>query len=360
MLYLLPDELLVAIVEYCDQKTRKNLSLVSRRLRNPSQHTVFKTVYIPGHIFDTISTLAIVGGELLPAILQNDRLLSYIQTIVIAQGMIFQHLGVNNMELLFTALHQMQQLRDIKLDEIPFTTTMLDRLREVLSTRLYNVELWSCTYPADYTVQQAVLEIHRFRLVLGGHEWINGPPPTTKVAIGIIQRSLSSIAILTLSHALGVLAYLGTMPRLISLNIILKSDSNHEGLSSFLVANPQLVEFTLEGSFYDLSLLPPSALPNLTTILVDNAEMIRHLVPGRPVAKVEIFGYSKYEIMMDGLHALSRSAAPIVELTLPFHHYFTHLYDVLGAVVKVVPRLERMSLSFRAEVRRIPILSCTF
>ena len=360
MLCSLPDELLVVIVEYCDQKARRNLSLVSRRLRNPSQHTIFKTVYIPGQIFDPSSTLVIVGGEPLPAILQNDRLLSYIQTIVIAQGMIFQHLGVNSMELLFTALHQMQQLRDINIEEIPFTTTMLDRLCEVLSTRLYNVKLWSCSYPAEYTIQQAALKIQRLQLELSGHEWINGPPPTTKVAIEIIQRSLSSIAILTLSRALGVLAYLGTMPRLISLNIMLTSDSNDEGLSSFLVANPQLVEFRLEGSFYDLSLLPPSALPNLTTILVNNAEMIRHLVPGRPVVKVKILGNSKCEIMMDELHALSRSAAPIVELTLPFHHYFTHLSDVLGVVVKVVPRLERMSLSFRAEVRRIPILSCTF
>jgi len=83
MLYLLPDELLVAIVEYCDQKTRMNLSLVSRRLRNPSQCIIFKTVLISGSTVDI--TVAVKGGGHLPEVFQNDRLLSYIQTLDIFQ-----------------------------------------------------------------------------------------------------------------------------------------------------------------------------------------------------------------------------------------------------------------------------------
>ena len=247
----------------------------------------------------------------------------------------------------------MQRLRDIELFNIPLTTTMLDRLCEVLSTRLYNVELWFCSYPADYTVQQAALKIHRLQVGLSGLESIDtGPPPTALVAI--VQRSLSSIATLTLSSGMGLLAYLGTMPRLTSLATDLGSDGDDdEGLKNFLVANPQLVEFTLNQSFHKCPLLPPSALPNLRTIRVHNFKPIQHLIPGRPVAKVEIRKLSKFKSIVKGLRALPRSTAPIVELTMRLHHHFTYLYDVLDAVVKVAPRLEIVSLSFQAEVRRI-------
>jgi hypothetical protein len=352
MLYLLPNELLVVIVEHCDQKTRKNLSLVSRRLRNPSQRTIFKRLYIPSPISKPIvARFAVEGGGHLPEVIQNDRLLSYIQTLVICQGKMYHHLGVNSLELLFAALHQMQPLRDIKLFDIPFTTTVLDRLCEVLSTRLYNVELWSCSYPADYTAQHAhaALKIHKLMLVL---DFIDGelPPAAIKALVSIIERSLSSITSLNVSQGLGILAYLGTMPRLTSLNILLGSPRNDEGLRNFLVANPQLVEFALDGSSYDLPCLPPSALPNLRTIR-GTAKLIQHLLPGRPVAKVEICQESKYRFMGDGLRALSRSTAPIVELTLHLHYYFTHLHEILDTVVEVVPRLEIIWLSFHAEVR---------
>jgi hypothetical protein len=354
MLFLLPDELLVAIAEYCDQKTRKDLSLVSRRLRNPSQCIIFNTVCISRKPFETIvPRFAVQGGGHLPEVIQNDRLLSYIQTFAISLNEVPHLLETNIMAPVFTALHRMQQLRDIKLFQIPFTTTMLDRFCEVLSTRLYNVELWTCSYPTDYTIQHAALKIHRLRLALE-REWIDGvpPPTTTKALVEIIERSLSSIASLTLSSGLGILAYLGTMPQLTSLNILLKSGRNDGGLRLFLVANPQLVEFALDGGFYDLPLLPPSALPNLRTIH-GTAKLIKHLLPGRPVAKVEICKSSKFKIMVDGLRALSHSAALIVELTLHLHHYFAHLYDILDAVVKTCPRLERMWLSFQVEVRRI-------
>jgi len=352
MLYSLPDELLVVIVEHCDQITRKNLSFVSRRLRNPSQCIIFKTVHVSSSTLETI--VADEDGGRLLEVFQNNRLLSYIQTFIIDPGIAYHHLGTGIMVSIFTALHHMQPLGDIRLHSIPFTTTMLDRLCEVLYTQLCSVKLSCCSYPTDYTIQQAALKIHRLelRLVL---PWQDGASPhtTIKALVAITTRSLSNIASLTLSSGLDVLAYLGTMPRLTSLNIKLKSDSNDEGLRNFLVANPQLVEFTLDGSFYDLSLLPPSALPNLRTIGVYSAEMIMHLVLGHSAAKVEIYESSEVNLMVDGLRALSRSAAPIVELTLHLHQYWTHLYQILDIVVKAVPRLERISLSFHAEVRSI-------
>jgi len=353
MLYLLPNELLVVIVEYCDHETRKNLSLVSRRLRNPSQCVIFKTVRISSNTVEIM--VAVKGGGHLPEVFQNNRLLSYIQTFVISPGTAYHHLGTGIMVSIFTALYQMQPLRDIKLVDVPFTTTMLDRLCEVLSNRLYNLELQDCSYPADYTIQQAALKIHRLLLRLGGHEWVDteSPPTMTNALVAIIQRSLSSIATLILSSGLSLLPYLGTMPRLTSLETDLGSKSEDEGLRNFLVANPQLVEFTPRGPFYGFSPLPPSALPNLTTIRTYNFKAIHQLISGRPVAKVEIRKLSTLKTIVKGLRALSHSTAPIVELTIPLHHHFTHLNDVLGAVVKAAPRLERMSLSFRAEVRRI-------
>ena len=351
MLYLLPDELLVAIVECCDQKTRKSLSLVSRRLRNPSQHIIFKAVSIPSNKFGAlVPRFAIEGEEHLPEVLQTDRLSSYIQTITIYQGKPLYYLGVNTMELLFTALHQIQLLRDIKLFEISFSTTMLDRLCEVLSTRLYNLKLCSCSYPADYTTQQAALKIQRLELALGHRA---PSPKTIKTVVAIIERSLASTASLNLSPDLYLLAYLGTMPRLTSLKGLSTSPGDGESLGHFLVANPQLVEFAFDEVLHKLSLLslPRSALPNLRMIR-SSPEHIHHLLPGRPVAKVEICTSPKVKTMVDGLRVLPRSAAPIVELTLRLHLYARHLCDILDAVVENVPRLERIGLSFQAEVRK--------
>jgi len=352
MLYLLPDELLVAIVEYCDQKTRKNLSLVSRRLRDPSQFIIFKKIHISNYSFETIvPRFDVEGRGHLPELMLNDRLVSYIKSFVISQDQTFQPLGVNNMELLFTALHKMRPLRNIELLGIPFTTTMLDQLYEVLSTRLYNVNLWDCSYPADYTIKQPALKIHGLSLV-AGLKWIDTAPLITKAFVAIIQKSLSSITSLSMSSGVGVLAYFGTLPRLTSLDLLFKTDINDEGLSKFLVANPQLVEFALDEPFNDLSFLPPSALPNLRKIRAP-AELVQHLLPGCPVSRVEISNLASAKIMLDGLRALSRSAAPIVELTLHLYHYSIHLHEMLDIVVKAVPSLEKMWLSFQAEVRSI-------
>jgi len=141
-------------------------------VRYPSQCIIFKTVYAPRHTSETsVPRFAVEGRGHLPEVMQNDRLVSYIRTIIISQGKAFQYLEVDIMELLFTVLHPMQSLRDIKLFDIPFTTIMLDQLCKVLSTRLYNVELWSCSYPAGYTIQQTALKIHRLMLMLKRLGW---------------------------------------------------------------------------------------------------------------------------------------------------------------------------------------------
>jgi hypothetical protein len=219
MLYLLPDELLVAIVEYCDQETRKSLSLVSRRLRNPSQRIILKRVYLSRHKLEIlIPECATDGGKLHSEVILNDSLLFYTQTLKIFPYESSNPLEMNTVESLFTALHRMQSLRDIKLLTIPFTATMLDHLFEVLSTRLYNVQLWRCSYPADYTIQQAGLKIQRLQLQYESFD-SGGPSATTKLFAAIIERSISSITSLTLSMGVGVLAYVGRMPRLTSLEI---------------------------------------------------------------------------------------------------------------------------------------------
>ena len=227
MLYLLPDELLVAIVEYCDHDTRKNLPLVSRRLRNPSQSIIFKALFISKSTLITIATVE--GGRHLLEVFQNNRLLSYIQNFVISPGTAYYHSRVSILVPIFTALPQMQQLSDIKICDIPFTTTMLDQLCRVLSTRLCNVQLWSCLYPTDYTIQQTALKIHT--LVLGRRSQIYDVAPfkTTRAPVAIIEKSLSSIKSLSLSSGLDSLADLGTIPRLTGLSIMLEGPSNDEG-----------------------------------------------------------------------------------------------------------------------------------
>jgi len=348
MLYLLPDELLVAIVECCDPTTRKSLSLVSRRLRDPSQSIIFERMVLPECEPETlVRKCASEGGEHRSEVTQNDRLLSYIQTLIISPPSATHCLKMNAAP--FIALHRMQRLRDIKLLTVPLTTTMLDQLCEVLSNRLYNVTLRLCSYPVHYTVPQAALKIHKLEYESDENPSLHA---TTKMLAAIIERSLSSIADLTLVTDLGVLAYFGEMPRLTSLDVLLRSDRYNEELRNFLVANPQLAKFSLEGPFHDLAHLPPSALPNLKTIRAC-ADHMQHLVQDRPVVDVEISTTSRLEFMVDGVRVLSHSAAPIVELALHLHYCHTHLSKILDAVVETIPHLERIRFFFHAEVRNV-------
>jgi hypothetical protein len=349
MLYLLPDELLVAIAEYCDQRSRKSLSLVSRRLRDPSQRIILKTVWFTGDNFGTIvPKCAAEATERLSEVIHNDRFLSYIQTLVIFPRTPFHHLEMSTVEALFTVLHRMQPLRDIELINIPLTTTMLDHLFEVLSIRLYNVQLYGCSYPDDYTIQQAALKIQRLGYGLGPG---TVQPATTKMVAAIAERSQASIVCLTLSSGWGGLAYFGRMPRLTQL-VLLDTARSGENLIEFLVANPQLVDLVLERAVYDLSLLPSSALPNLGRIRA-RAYMMHDIVPGRPVVAVDIYDSSPLNVMLHGLRVLTQSTAPITELTMHTDHCSPSVSEILDVVVETMPHLEKMSLSFHGQVRSI-------
>jgi len=342
MLYLLPDELLVAIAEHCDQTTRKSLSLVSRRLRDPSQRIMFKVV----HKYFAPNSSAKYRERLSEAI-SNERLLSYIQTITTCPPITSYVPKVTPLELLFTALHRMQSLRSITLLTIRFKTTMLDQLCKVLSTRFLDVKLSSCSYPTNYMIQQTVLKVQKLH-------WVDND--TNKPLAAFLGKSLSSITSLTLMTDFDGLADFGTMPRLRSF-ILLKGVSNGENVREFLVANPQLVDLGLRGPVHDLSLFPSSALPNLRRIRA-TADLMHDIVPGRPVADVGFYNPLRFlKIMLGGVlggvRALSRSTAPIVELTIDLDHCPSCENEILGAVFETMPHLERIWLTFHVEVRSI-------
>jgi hypothetical protein len=167
MLYLLPDELLIAIVECCDQTTRKGLSLVSRRLRNPCQMIIFKVVSINF----APRRLANLGKHITP----DDRLLSYIMSLFVSSNI------AGHIPELLTALHRMQALRKITVWGVSLTTPMLDQLCEILSTQFLTVKLWSCAYPTPYMIQQSALKVRK------------PTPATTRLLTAFIEKSLSTI-----------------------------------------------------------------------------------------------------------------------------------------------------------------------
>jgi len=99
-------------------------------------------------------------------------------------------------------------------------------------------------------IQQTVLKVHGLR-------WDDDEPhETTKPLAAFLGKSLSSITSLTLLTDFDGLAHFGTMPRLTSF-ILLGKVGNGENVREFLVANPQLVDFELQGPVHDLSRLRP-------------------------------------------------------------------------------------------------------
>src|SRR5258706_743178 len=254
---------------------------------------------------------------------------------------------VDHLELLFTALLRMRSLRDIRLDFARVTTTMLDQLCKLLSTRFLNLKLGSCTYPVNYMIQQTALKVNE----LG---WIDeeSPPATIGLLAAFIEKSSSTITSLTLLTDFDGLADFGRLPQLTRF-ILLRESTNGESLREFLVANWQLVYLELRRDVQDLSLLPSSALPNLTRIRAP-AYLMHDIVPGRPVVNVRIHRLlDRWRTTLDGVRALSRSTAPIIELTMDLGHCSPPLNMILDAVVEVMPHLERVQLSCHASVRSI-------
>lgn len=348
MLHLLPDELLVAVAEYCDEKTRMSLSLVSRRLRDPSQRIIYKVIHkiLPSWWdCDDLQT-----RKRRFKFIANNRLISYIKTLNVYKNerLYFREMEVDHpeLELLFTAFLQMRSLRDIRLDFARVTTTMLDQLCKLLSTQFLNLNLVSCSYPVNYMIQQTALKLNKL-------EWNDEEslPATIELLTAIIERSSSTITSLTLLSDFDELANFGRLPRLTSFILIWESIDG-ESLREFLVANPQLVYLELQGAVPNLSLLPSSALPNLTGIRAP-AHMMHDIVPGRPVVNVRFHRLFQWRTIRDGVRSLSRSTAPIIELTMELGHCVGPLILILDAVVDVMPHLERVEFSCHAMVSSI-------
>lgn len=344
MLYLLPDELLVAVAEYCSHPSRKSLSLVFRRLRDPSQRITFKLIRktLPPSCAADDRQMRQRHFEFI----SNDRLISYIRALHFYKNMTSYVPEVDHSELLFTALPRMRSLRDIRLDFARVTTTMLDQLCKLLSTRFLNLTLETCSYPVDYIIQQTALKVNQL-------EWGNeeSPRATIKLLAAFIEKSSSTITSLTLLTNVDGLLDFGRLPRLTSF-ILLREPADGKSLREFLIANPQLVYLELRRPVQDLSLLPSSALPNLTRIRVP-AYLIHDIVIGRPVVSVRFHSLFRSRIMLGGVRSLSQSTTPIIELTMGLGHCASPLSMILDAVVEVMPHLERVQLSCHESVRSI-------
>ena len=348
MLYLLPDELLVAVAEYCDQRTRMSLSLVSRRLRDPSQRIIYEVIQKTLPSWWDCDDLQTRRRRL--EFISNDRLISYINTLNIykMRALYFRELEVDHpeLELLFTTLLRMHSLRDIRLEYARVTTTMLDQLCKLLSTQFLNLNLVSCSYPINYIIQQNALKVNK--LEWGDEEEL---PATIELLTAFIERSSSTITSLALFSDFDGLANFGRLPRLTSFILIWESIDG-EGLREFLVANPQLEYLELQGAVPNLSRLPSSALPNLTRVCAP-AYMMDDIVPGRPVKNVRFHELFQWRTMRDGVRSLSRSTAPIIELTMELGHCVRPLILIVNAVVDVMPHLERVQFSCHAIVSDI-------
>jgi len=81
------------------------------------------------------------------------------------------------------------------------------------------------------------------------------------------------------------------------------------------------------------------------------------IVPGRPIAGVGFYEPLDLKIMLGevlgAIRALSRSTAPIVELTMDLDCCPSCENGILDAVVETMPHLERIWFTFHPGVRRI-------
>ena len=335
MLHRLPSELLLDIIEHCDRCALKNLSLVFRRLRNPAQSLLYETlglglwtVYMGG----THSVSKRVKG-----ILASPRLLSYIHSLRI-YGKDF-----NNADLvdeLFLSLNKMSSLKSISF-KLLFRPSSLGSLCNLLSVQPLNICFEDCDYPQNYVVPVARLKILRL-------DWSRHPQTQGDFFDQLLERASQDISSLDTGMVTSPMRPVA-MPQLTSLAL---SDSALSGdnLASFLKANPQLLDLTIsEMQLEAQSLL--TTVPRLQTI---NAplRLLSHFVPGRPIKRVNVYRFStSLQAVVEALDVLSQSTTPINDLRLVVLDYeIEDLPEIMKAVIRLVPRLEHLTIEFVADV----------
>ena len=335
MLHRLPSELLLDIIERCDRHALKNLSLVFRRLRNPTQSLLYETLGLilwTGYTGATYSVSKRVKG-----ILASPRLLSYIHSLRIYG----QYL--NNADLvdeLFLSLNKMSSLKSISF-KLVFRPSTLDSLCNLLSVQPLSLCFEDCIYPQNYIVPVARLKI--LRLDCSRH-----PQTQADFFDQVLERAIQDISSLDTGMVTSPMRPIA-MPQLTSL-VLNGSPLSGDSLASFLEANPQLLELTIS----EMQLGAQSFLTTVPRLQTINAplRLLSHFVPGRPIKRVNIYRFStSLQAVVEALDVLSQSTTPIDDLRLVVLDYeIEDLPEIMKAVIRLLPRLEHLNIEFVADV----------
>ena len=340
MLFSLPQELLIEVVECCDHPSQRNLSLVSRRLRVLAQAVLFREVAFPKNSNSWISPgPPIHDPERLPGILANKRLLSYVRSLTISMRDSPNIGKIEDVEFLFSMLDRFPCLKGLYLDFLNLSPPMLSHLCALTIERPLDVTLYLCTSPGDYNVPVPTLAIT-------GIKHFTDKTYSFRLFDQLVKASAHAICWMGMSHATPALLAIGVMPKLTKLQMA-TWDLCAQDFKTFLYATPGLQELVLLRETKEVCALPRAVVPQLRRVLVPPPWVVQ-LVPGRPITDVEFtqFPVPKVESVIAGLRALPQSTAAVTSLCFSLQYGEASIVaQVMKVALDSVPHLHHFTTS---------------
>ena len=335
MLYSLPQELLIEVVECCDHLSQRNLSLVSRRLRILAQRTMFRELSFP-----KLSVTRIHNPERLPGILANTQLLTYIHSLTISMIMAPSILKIEEVEFSFSVLARFPHLKALRLESLSLSPPMVDHFCALATERPLDVTFHSCSSPYDAPIP--TLGITRIKSTYTSYG-----PHSFPLFDRLLKASVHALHQIYISQTTPALLAIGEIPNLTQLTIAART-FRAEDLKTVLHATPALQELRFLGPIEGACALPRAVVPRLRRMWA-TPHLVAQLVPGRPISSIvfAVFPAPDSESLIAAVRAASQSTATVTSLSLPLRYQeASTVSQVMKVALESTPHLHHFTCSY--------------
>lgn len=332
MLYSLPQELLIEVVEYCHRLSQRKLSLVSRRLRILAQRMLFQELSFPKR-----SVALIYDPERLLGILANTRLLTYVHSLTISMRRTPIVLRIEEVEFLFSVLARFPHLKDLRLESLSLSQPMVDHFCALVAERPLDVTFDTCSSPYDAPIPT---------LGITGIKYFHFCPHSFPLFDRLLKASVHALRQIFIYQVIPALLVIGEIPKLTHLTIAAQI-VRAEDLKTVLHATPELQELRILNIIEGACALPRAVVPRLRRVSA-TPHLVAQLVPGRPVTNIIFPRFPPNgESLIAALRIAPQSTAAVTSLGLPLPYQEASIVSrVMKVALESTPHLHHFTCSY--------------
>ena len=335
----IPPEIQLQIAELMETgQTLKALSVTCRSLHSIAQSLLFETFRID---------LGMPLRGSIDDLLVNQQICAAIRDLEVGRfSSLIPHNNNEQLSLIQQLLPKLVRLRRVLIYQVHLSKAFMASFLEIAAKIPLEVMLIGNIYQSDIsTMTSAPLRISHLHLGSSINQ------PSLNFYRTVVRASAATLTELYVRADGDGLMYLANidLPYLHTFNLLIIIDSElvRKSAAAFITVQKTIRVLDLDQNVCPLPPLPPSALPDLQE-LRGSAEMVKQLVPGRPVEVIEVFlsGWSDQDWFGE---EVARSTAAVRKLRV---HLNTALREMpmVKRMVVILPSLESLWLSVYDDV----------